>query len=333
MDGILTRSRTLIQTLPTSFAALDLHFSPHDPSIIAVATSTGSVCFCRFKSSTLGPSLECFSVSSVFDHDILTLSLAWDPLQSQDGSSKIAVSLSNGTIAILEYDHDFQDHQILWQSGAHSLEAWTVAYTPYMRHGLPYWLYSGGDDGALCIHKLLAQETTITCEATSRDIKAHLAGVTAVVPLPILGTDDQEILLTGSYDDHIRIYNTTKRPRTEAELYLGGGVWKLKLLPGPESRGPSGATSDENGELSFRVLASCMHAGVRVLNIARDRDGKWSVTVLAKFEEHESMNYASDVQLNSKATDGVENTALTCVSTSFYDKKLCVWTYGENGYS
>jgi hypothetical protein len=80
-------------------------------------------------------------------------------------------------------------------------------------------------------------------------------------------------------------------------------------------------------EVIFMVLASCMHAGVRVLRVARDGDEKWSIKVLAKFEEHESMNYASDVGPRLNAAGGEENNAITCVSTSFYDRKLCIWRY------
>lgn len=84
------------------------------------------------------------------------------------------------------------------------------------------------------------------------------------------------------------------------------------------------------------ILASCMHAGSRMVRLSRsadDEDGdsssssssssssKWSFEVLGMFEEHESMNYGSDVQ-----PGGVSNVK-TIVSTSFYDKLLCVWRF------
>lgn len=56
--------------------------------------------------------------------------------------------------------------------------------------------------------------------------------------------------------------------------------------------------------------------------------------MLAKFEEHKSMNYGSDVQplLTGVGGDGgVEGGAeqqhekRVIVSTSFYDKLMCVW--------
>ena len=63
-----------------------------------------------------------------------------------------------------------------------------------------------------------------------------------------------------------------------------------------------------------------MHAGSRVVEVERDADEQWQVTVLAKFEEHKSMNYGSDVQPSDGATKII-------ISTSFYDKLLCLWHY------
>jgi diphthamide biosynthesis protein 7 len=76
-----------------------------------------------------------------------------------------------------------------------------------------------------------------------------------------------------------------------------------------------------------------MHAGTRVVRLSRCGDG-WEFGVLAKFEEHKSMNYGSDVQplLTGVGGDGgVEGGAeqqhekRVIVSTSFYDKLMCVW--------
>lgn len=72
----------------------------------------------------------------------------------------------------------------------------------------------------------------------------------------------------------------------------------------------------------YTILASCMHAGARIVEICRDESGEWSITVLAKFEEHKSMNYGSDVQPHGK-----NGSVKAIVSTSFYDKLLCLWRY------
>lgn len=65
-----------------------------------------------------------------------------------------------------------------------------------------------------------------------------------------------------------------------------------------------------------------MHAGAKILEVRREEGGRWLINVLAKFVEHESMNYASDGRLRHGG-GGVEG--FIVVSTSFYDKKLCAW--------
>ena len=69
------------------------------------------------------------------------------------------------------------------------------------------------------------------------------------------------------------------------------------------------------------ILASCMYAGTRVLRLSREAsDGQWQFEILGRFEEHQSMNYASDVQPE-------EGDQKLIVSTSFYDKLLCLWRF------
>lgn len=85
-----------------------------------------------------------------------------------------------------------------------------------------------------------------------------------------------------------------------------------------------------------------MHAGTRVVRLQRSNSSSshqdddaaaaetWSFTILAKFDEHKSMNYGSDVQPfltnNNDNSDGDTGHLLkTIVSTSFYDRLLCLW--------
>lgn len=83
---------------------------------------------------------------------------------------------------------------------------------------------------------------------------------------------------------------------------------------------------DGGKEWVFLVLASCMHAGTRVVRVTRTLE-QWDIEVLAEFTEHESMNYASDVWKPEGGYDlqGKEMSELLCVSSSFYDRRLCVW--------
>jgi diphthamide biosynthesis protein 7 len=74
-----------------------------------------------------------------------------------------------------------------------------------------------------------------------------------------------------------------------------------------------------------------MHAGTRVVRLTSSEGGEWEFSVQAKFEEHKSMNYGSDAQPligNSgdvEEGDQQEKEKRAIVSTSFYDKLMCVW--------
>lgn len=71
-----------------------------------------------------------------------------------------------------------------------------------------------------------------------------------------------------------------------------------------------------------------MHAGSRIVSLCRSPEsGEWAFSVQARFEEHKSMNYGSDVQpIAAEGQEGVGKKR-TVVSTSFYDKLMCVWQY------
>jgi diphthine methyl ester acylhydrolase len=62
-----------------------------------------------------------------------------------------------------------------------------------------------------------------------------------------------------------------------------------------------------------------MHAGSRVVRLGKDGYGAWRFEIIARFEEHQSMNYGSDVR------PGDDGSVKVVVSTSFYDKLLCIW--------
>lgn len=80
-----------------------------------------------------------------------------------------------------------------------------------------------------------------------------------------------------------------------------------------------------------------MHAGTRIVQVIHEEkkkkkeeeeDDEWRFHVLAKFEEHESMNYGSDVQpdlTKEEKEEKEEKERKKIVSTSFYDRRLCLW--------
>lgn len=254
--------------------------------------------------------LSCLQIA---DPSILILSIAWSPWSGMP--TTLAYSSSSGQIGIFDYQNFKCSSRT---SQAHSFEAWTIAWSAIAAPTL----YSGGDDSALCKHhevtplELNQYPGRLMPETIIRDEKTHGAGVTAILPIAI-GIGSEEIVLTGSYDEYIRVLtlrNSSGTSKVLCEKGLGGGVWRLKCLkydrPAP------------NGKLKIEVLASCMHVGTRVVLISRSKEQFWAITIVARFEDHESMNYASDARREVFEKD---SSSTTYVSTSFYDKKLCIW--------
>jgi len=85
--------------------------------------------------------------------------------------------------------------------------------------------------------------------------------------------------------------------------------------------------NDSVTKVKYRILASCMRKGARILEIVRSSSGEWTIDVLAKYCNHQSMNYASDVQPVSTKSALEQDQKRICVTTSFYDKSLCIWKW------
>ena len=257
------------------FAVLDLRFTRHRKGIFAIATSKGSVHMYTINLHGTGP-IEALESYQIFPETSITLSLAWNCQLCQ--SDTIAASSSDGHVAI--FDTKDQPPKTPTKIEAHSLAAWTVAWTykaeadldPVPHSGgdspaksnlnphspdanpvdlLPE-LYSGGDDSVLCRYSVGIRQDSGSplsdgdeFEAPSRDSKTHMAGVTAILPLQTI-IDEEQVLLTGSYDEFVRVLLPVKgstRPKILAEERLGGGVWRLKVLDVVRLRSVKGTQS------------------------------------------------------------------------------------------
>jgi diphthamide biosynthesis protein 7 len=105
---------------------------------------------------------------------------------------------------------------------SHILEPWTMAFSPDSS-----LIFSGGDDAVLQCTPFKAEGTDDgTVAPLWSDRRIHQAGVTAILPV------GDQLLITGSYDDHIRLISAPPTGRRQAlsELNLSGGVWRLKML-------------------------------------------------------------------------------------------------------
>ena len=239
------------------YAVLDLRFARFKTGVFAIATSKGQVCLWTISQAGTGP-IEHIWSHQVFPESSLALSLAWSRLTR---SYAIAASSSDGRIAIFNSKHEPPTDYV--ETAAHSLEAWTVAWTTSEGYDFRPELYSGGDDSALCRHDLSFWPVSdidnfpsdinheYEFQGTLRDRKTHMAGVTAILPLqPIF--HGEQLLLTGSYDEYLRLLlpiDGSSTPKLMAERRLGGGVWRLEILEYDEP-------DDEWGMQSLRFLSN-----------------------------------------------------------------------------
>ncbi|KAI1067085.1 hypothetical protein LB506_004517 [Fusarium annulatum] len=321
----------LVQTVSQPSAILDLRFHPQKgrEDIMAVVSSTGTLAVFKLdpKANPSTP-LQHISTSRCDDiaEDILFLQCSWHP----EIPHLIGITTSTGSARILHLDEGYRITQNYTDlSIVNSLEAWCIAFSPATpvstTNKAQVAAYCGGDDSMLrytsCIWD--SSEPGSPCEEpySPATIKGtHDAGVTSILPLFRLTKNSGRVVVTGSYDDHLRVFVIhdlhesygMKKVELVLEQNLGGGVWRLDLVK----------TQDSKESIKVRILASCMHAGARLLDLEVKNDKDWSCRILARFEEHKSMNYGSDFIRDTEPSDVVR-----CVSTSFYDKLLCLWQY------
>lgn len=222
---MLCSARIAVEPTPL-YSVLDIEWAPYRRpcgDLLAVATSTGSLAFYQLCPQGNRTQLAFKAQKQICDQSVLILDLVWHPRQWDI----IGVTLSDGRVCICQSNEGdpwsqatvLSLHTII----THSLEAWTLAFSSSSTS--PIEIISGGDD-------LLLQRASISCETHEhallwQDRRIHQAGVTAILALT------SELIVTGSYDDHIRLISApSQKPRTVlADEDLGGGVWRLKALP------------------------------------------------------------------------------------------------------
>ena len=345
----------MVQRLAVPYAVFDLHFHPRERSKFAIVSSTGLAALYNVSGDSTQPTITHIWTKQIHeDTSIPALFLAWAPQGwfPRSSSDGFAVTFSDSRTVIFGTDGNISDSEKITEWGSFEarqmIEVWFVALattnplpsvegSSSSQDRIPY-IFTGNDFGSLHTRRLESHNEQ--SESTEEELaplllehddraRHHNAGVTAILPLPVPMVDDAPILLTGSYDEGLRVYHATRRGEVLAEQGLGGGVWRLQMLSSKEI--PGSNEESQTAERQFVVLASCMHAGTRVVRVTQtiqDQGATWVIDILAEFTEHASMNYASDVWKGAKSEhsdlSGVSS-ELLCVSSSFYDKRVCVW--------
>nr|XP_049699629.1 diphthine methyltransferase isoform X2 [Helicoverpa armigera] len=264
-----------IQSIDTS-GILDQKWCYHtirDYPTLAVVTSVGNLELYQLTNEDGSLKLKLW-LKHAIGQDVLALSVDWSTNKTSSEEPCLVVSDSAGGVHVLKIVEDGIQVVGKWES--HSFEAWIAAFN--------YWnpdvFYSGGDD---CVFKSYDVRLPDVATAVNR---RHEAGVTSVRS----HVDEEYQLLTGSYDEKVRLWDTRSLKSSINEIDVKGGVWRLKW----------------HSTKTNIVLAACMYGGFRILRVEDQME------ILTEYMEHESIAYGADWKFD-------DNLVATC---SFYDCKM-----------
>ncbi|XP_015291605.3 diphthine methyltransferase isoform X4 [Macaca fascicularis] len=258
-----------VQRKDTS-AILDMkwcHIPVAGHALLGLADASGSIQLLRLvESEEKSHVLEPLS-SLALEEQCLALSLDWSTGKTgraRDQPLKIISSDSTGQLHLLMVNETGPKLQKVAAWQAHQFEAWIAAFD--------YWhtqiVYSGGDDGLL-----RGWDTRVPGKFLFTS-KRHTMGVCSIQSSPHW----EHVLATGSYDEHILLWDTRNMKQPLADTPVQGGVWRIKWHPFHH----------------HLLLAACMHSGFKILNCQKAVEEKQEATVLASHTLPNSLVYGAD---------------------------------------
>lgn len=216
----------------------------------------------------------------------LALSMDWNDRGNQN-EERCVVSMSDGSLCLVY----LQNREFVLGNKwlAHENEAWIAAFDCWNTE----LLFSGSDDCTFkgwdlrCLSPIFINRNS------------HKAGVTSIQSSPKW----EHVLLTGSYDEYVRVWDNRMLGIPQHEVKVEGGVWRIKW-------------NDLEGFENL-VAVACMHGGSKILKF--QEIANW-LFKNGEFNKHESLVYGID-WIPSISSRGNHYG----VSCSFYDHSLRLW--------
>ncbi|KAI1726941.1 diphthine methyltransferase [Ditylenchus destructor] len=228
-------SLKVIQQLSTNGGVF--RFETADHSKIIAALTSGCIGMIDLPSQTNNFEASQETSSCVTDENVMLLSVAWN-----SHSKRILCSDNRGHLIVV--DSEIFGLEQKWTAHSHKYmqaecEVWNCCW---LCDNNPNLCASGADDGVLKVWDV--RDFSTHKNQPHMLNKSHNSGVTFVRQLP----GDANFLITGSYDDCMRIFDLRNISSPVNELKVNGGVWHVEQM------------DDSNF-----LLAACMYGGWNVV--------------------------------------------------------------------